>query len=204
MSVKEIITEETRQRLIKNRMIYDYVFKKVLKSKTSKGEYILKGFLEVFLKIKVDSLELLDTEIESVSSIGKNIRMDIFAKVNGNLNVNVEMQIAGLIENFGDRLFYYGFSALSQQDLRDRDYSEIVPLVQLAFMGSKKLIGDQWINLMRNGDKNWLNILTDKWKTVMIELGEVDTNVQVYCTLTDEEQYSLFMDEYSPETTDER
>ncbi len=186
------------------KMTNDYIFKRVLKSKTKEGEYILKGFLEAILEYSINDLELYSTEVDAFNLFGKNIRLDILAKVNNNLIVNVEMQRSGTLESLGKRLIYYAMMLIGQQRMRGKDYSKITPIVQIAVLDERKFDDDDYLRLFQKADLEHGNILTEIWKTIIIELAKCLTNVQNYCTLKLKQQWMIFIKEYTINTTDER
>ncbi len=201
---KKLYKKTEVKKLIKNRMIYDYVFKKVFRSKTSEGEYILKGFLETVLDFPVEKIEFINSELDSVKFGGKDIRLDLLVIVNESLIVNVEMQISGTIQRIGDRLIYYGVTILSKQLEKGIDYSGMMPLLQIVVMGENKYKDKDQIRFFQTADLEHGLVLTDKWKISIIELMKSLTNVQDYCTLTKLQQWMIFMLEYTVDTTDKR
>ena len=70
----------------------DLVFKRIF-GKVG-NEEILKEFLEAILETKIDKVELdLDKDMEPEYKEEKESILDVRAKINGNTNINIEMQI---------------------------------------------------------------------------------------------------------------
>ena len=70
----------------------DLVFKRIF-GKVG-NEEILKEFLEAILEMPIDKVELdLDKDMEPEYDEDKKNILDVRAKINGNTNINIEMQI---------------------------------------------------------------------------------------------------------------
>lgn len=70
----------------------DLVFKRIF-GKVG-NEEILKEFLEAILETKIDKVELdLDKDMEPEYEEDKKNILDVRAKINGDTNINIEMQI---------------------------------------------------------------------------------------------------------------
>jgi len=77
-----------------NNTLYPYndaIFKRLFGS--SKSTYILKDFLQAILNIEIINIELdLNKEIIGKRASNKDNLLDIRAKINNNIQINIEMQ----------------------------------------------------------------------------------------------------------------
>ena len=83
----------------------DYIFKRIFGKQ--ENESILKDFLNAILEIPIKEIEIVkDAHLEKAIEENKTGILDIKAKLNTNITVNIEMQIRNQY-NMIDRTMYY-------------------------------------------------------------------------------------------------
>lgn len=73
----------------------DYVFKRIFGDINNKD--ILIGFLEAVLKIKIQDVQILNSELIKENIADKKSILDIRATIDNGVNIDIEIQVARTI-----------------------------------------------------------------------------------------------------------
>ncbi len=108
-----------------------YLFFCISKYKTKSNEKYLKEFLEALLKIHIEKIDIRsEVGLLKLDEKEKGGRLDLEAKLNDGLIVNIEMQLRNL-ENMEKRTMYYASKILSREVERGEKYEEINPIIMV-------------------------------------------------------------------------
>ena len=100
----------------------DYIFKRIFGKQ--ENESILKDFLNAILEIPIKEIEIVkDAHLEKAIEENKTGILDIKAKLNTNITVNIEMQIRNQY-NMIDRTMYYWSTLYSSSLYKKQNYKE--------------------------------------------------------------------------------
>ena len=95
------------------------------------NEKYLKEFLESLLKIHIEKIDIRsEVSLLKLDEKEKGGRLDLEAKLNGGLIVNIEMQLRNL-ENMEKRTMYYASKIISREVERGEKYEEINPIIMV-------------------------------------------------------------------------
>ena len=95
------------------------------------NEKYLKEFLESLLKIHIEKIDIRsEVSLLKLDEKEKGGRLDLEAKLNGGLIVNIEMQLRNL-ENMEKRTMYYASKILSREVERGEKYERINPIIMV-------------------------------------------------------------------------
>ncbi len=188
----------------KLKLSYDLPFKMFLTSICDDNTMVLKGFLESYLKKEVRTIELLPNELNTIFGKSKNIRLDLFVKINDEEYVDIEMQKQITWEVLGKRSRYYASVIITHLVQQGTAYTEMMPLHQIFLLDCNVIDDLDYYHCFEMSEKNRDIVLTDKVKVHMIELRKSTTNVQDYCTLDKPLQWAILFNEYVYGTTNQR
>ena len=119
MNQKEIQTQKTTKKLP---LSSDIVFKRVFAKEENKE--LLKSLLKGILNIQIENVEVQNPEIPRDLVDSKAGTLDIKAKLNDNVIVDVELQVKNE-QNIDDRSIYYLVKTSSNELKKGKDYTEL-------------------------------------------------------------------------------
>ena len=122
----------------------DIIFKTFF---TRKGnEIFLIDFLEALLKIKIKEIKIKEeVNLEMLAVEEKGGRLDLQAKLNDGVIVNIELQMRNNI-NIKERTTYYSSKVISRETARGTKYEDINKVIMINILGYNLLEFDEYIS----------------------------------------------------------
>lgn len=154
----------------------DYVFKRVFGKKGN--ERITKNFLEVILKHKYNEIELkTSVSLEADAITGKTGILDVQATLEGDTQVDIEMQVSKF-KDATDRMLLYWSKMYANSLEKGRTYGKAKVTICI-MIGDYELEEFEEINNFKTSwhifeDENKEYMLTRKLQLVIIELGKLE------------------------------
>ncbi len=163
------------------------------------NEKYLKEFLESLLKIHIEKIDIRsEVSLLKLDEKEKGGRLDLEAKLNGGLIVNIEMQLRNL-ENMEKRTMYYASKILSREVERGEKYERINPIIMVNILdyelfGFKEYVSKTEIVLKEHKDyeaikgMQWYFIELPKFRASNPDMGD---KVNQWLALIDSEDRGL-------------
>ena len=163
------------------------------------NEKYLKEFLESLLKIHIEKIDIRsEVSLLKLDEKEKGGRLDLEAKLNGGLIVNIEMQLRNL-ENMEKRTMYYASKILSREVERGEKYEKINPIIMVNILdyelfGFKEYVHKTEIVLKEHKDyeaikgMQWYFIELPKFRASNPDMGD---KVNQWLALIDSEDRGL-------------
>ena len=163
------------------------------------NEKYLKEFLESLLKIHIEKIDIRsEVSLLKLDEKEKGGRLDLEAKLNDGLIVNIEMQLRNL-ENMEKRTMYYASKILSREVERGEKYERINPIIMVNILdyelfGFKEYVSKTEIVLKEHKDyeaikgMQWYFIELPKFRTSNPDMGD---KVNQWLALIDSEDRGL-------------
>ena len=104
----------------------DYIFKKIFGENKEKNKFVLKALLNAIFEneIVINEVEVENPIIDGKTDINKKIVLDIKAKLDNGLRVNIEMQLINQYNMIERSLYYWAKMYASSLD-KGEDYSKL-------------------------------------------------------------------------------
>ena len=110
------------------------------------NEIYLIDFLEALLNIKIDEIKVKEeVNLRQLSTIEKGGRLDLQAKLNDGIIVNIELQMKNNF-NIAERTTFYSSKVISQEAERGSAYSDINKVIMINILGYNLLEFDEYIS----------------------------------------------------------
>ena len=163
------------------------------------NEKYLKEFLESLLKIHIEKIDIRsEVSLLKLDEKEKGGRLDLEAKLNDGLIVNIEMQLRNL-ENMEKRTMYYASKILSREVERGEKYERINPIIMVNILdyelfGFKEYVHKTEIVLKEHKDyeaikgMQWYFIELPKFRASNPDMGD---KVNQWLALIDSEDRGL-------------
>ena len=133
-------TKENKKYNLKN----DIIFKAFFSRKGN--EIFLIDFLEALLNIKIDSIKIKEeVNIEQLSVDEKGGRLDLQAKLNDGIIVNIELQMKNNYD-IEERTTLYSSKISSREAGRGTDYKDIDKIIMINILGYNLLEFEEYIS----------------------------------------------------------
>ena len=185
-------TKENKPYNLKN----DVIFKTFFSRKGN--EIFLIDFLEALLKIKIEEIQIKEeVNLEKLSIEEKGGRLDLQAKLNDGIVVNIELQIKNN-QNIEERTTYYSSKVISRETKRGSDYQKINKVIMINILDYELLGFDEYISetaIVLNKHREYEVLKGIKW--YFIELPKFrKQNPNMNEKLN---QWLVFLDDYNKE-----
>lgn len=133
-------TKENKKYNLKN----DIIFKTFFSRKGN--EIFLIDFLEALLKIKIEEIQIKEeVNLETLAVEEKGGRLDLQAKLNDGIIVNIELQIKNH-QNIEERTTYYSSKVISRETERGTEYKDITKVIMINILDYELLGFDEYIS----------------------------------------------------------
>ena len=110
------------------------------------NEIYLIDFLEALLNIKIEKIKVKEeVNLRQLSTLEKGGRLDLQAKLNDGIIVNIELQMKNNF-NIEERTTFYSSKVISQETKRGADYSDISKVIMINILGYNLLEFDEYIS----------------------------------------------------------
>ena len=136
--------EETKEKKkefdLKNDVIFTTFF-----SRKGNEEFLI-DFLSALLKIEITEIEIREeVNLEKLARDEKGGRLDLQAKLNTGVIVNIEMQIENE-HNIKERSLTYGAKTLSREIKRGTDYADIKQVIMINILDYEALKVEEYVS----------------------------------------------------------
>ena len=136
--------EETKEKKkefdLKNDVIFTTFF-----SRKGNEEFLI-DFLSALLKIEITEIEIREeVNLEKLARDEKGGRLDLQAKLNTGVIVNIEMQIENE-HNIEERSLTYGAKTLSREIKRGTDYADIKQVIMINILDYEALKVEEYVS----------------------------------------------------------
>ena len=133
-------TKERKNYNLKN----DVIFKAFFSRKGN--EIFLIEFLESLLEIKIKEIEIKEeVNLEKLAVEEKGGRLDLQAKLNSGVIVNIELQMRNY-QNIEKRTTYYSSKVIARETERGMDYNNIDEVIMINILGYDLFEFDEYIS----------------------------------------------------------
>ena len=133
-------TKENKKYNLKN----DIIFKTFFSRKGN--EIFLIDFLEALLKIKIEEIQVKEeVNLETLAVEEKGGRLDLQAKLNDGIIVNIELQIKNH-QNIEERTTYYSSKVISRETEKGTEYKDITKVIMINILDYELLGFDEYIS----------------------------------------------------------
>lgn len=143
---------------------YDIIFKTFFSRKGN--EKFLIDFLEALLKIKIEEIKVKEeVNLEQLMVEEKGGRLDLQAKLNDGIIVNIELQMKNN-SNIEERTTFYSSKVISQETERGTDYKDINKVIMINILGYNLLEFDEYISetaIVLDKHRNYEILTGIKW-----------------------------------------
>lgn len=125
---------------LKNDVIFNSFF-----SRKGNEEYLI-DFLQSLLKIEITQIEIQgQVDLEKLAQNEKGGRLDLQAKLNNGIIVNIELQIKNE-KNMEKRTLYYGAKTLSKEVKRGEEYNEIKQVIMINILNYEMFEYEEYVS----------------------------------------------------------
>ena len=142
----------------------DIIFKAFFARKGN--EIFLIDFLEALLNIKIERIKIKEeVNLEQLAYNEKGGRLDLQAKLNDGVIVNIELQMKNHFNIF-ERTTLYAAKTISREDDRGKDYNEISKVIMINILGYNILDYEEYISdtvIVLNKHRDYEMLKGIKW-----------------------------------------
>lgn len=125
---------------LKNDIIFQAFF-----SRKGNEEFLI-DFLNALLKIEIKQIEIREeVNLEKLSKREKDGRLDLQAKLNNGIIVNIELQLRNN-RNIEERTTYYSGKVISRETERGTDYKNIKQVIMINILDYEMLGFDEYVS----------------------------------------------------------
>ena len=133
-------TKENKKYNLKNDVIFKAFFAR------KENEIFLIDFLEALLNIKIKTIKINEeVNLEQLSVDEKGGRLDLQAKLDDGVIVNIELQIKNNF-NIKERTTVYSSKVISREVARGSDYKDVSKVIMINILGYNLLEFDEYIS----------------------------------------------------------
>ena len=185
-------TKENKPYNLKN----DVIFKTFFSRKGN--EIFLIDFLEALLKIKIEEIQIKEeVNLEKLSIEEKGGRLDLQAKLNDGIVVNIELQIKNH-QDIEERTTYYSSKVISRETKRGSDYQKINKVIMINILDYELLGFDEYISetaIVLNKHREYEVLKGIKWYFIELpKFRKQNPNMNEKIN-----QWLVFLDDYNKE-----
>ena len=132
--------QESKKYNLKNDIIFKAFFSR------PGNEIYLIDFLEALLGIKIEQIKIKEeVNLRQLSTVEKGGRLDLQAKLNDGVIVNIELQMKNNLD-ITERTTFYSSKVISQETERGSSYSDINKVIMINILGYNLLEFDEYIS----------------------------------------------------------
>lgn len=132
--------QKNRELNLKNDIIFQAFF-----SRKGNEEFLI-DFLNALLKIEIKQIEIREeVNLERLSKREKGGRLDLQAKLNNGIIVNIELQLRNN-RNIEERTTYYSGKVISRETERGTDYKNIKQVIMINILDYEMLGFDEYVS----------------------------------------------------------
>ena len=174
------------------KIMNDLVFKYVYGQDTKLSKEALKGLLHTFLDLKIEDVQIKNTNSPDANIVSKDVRFDISALLDNQTWIDVEMQMESMADSLQNRLEYYESKMLASQDMKGKYYQELKPCIVLIFLDVNLFDDDHMIKIFQNRSQyntqfNPNNLMS----IVTVEMNKLNSEVLEKMNVKEEYVYYL-------------
>ena len=134
--------KNTEQKMynLKNDVIFNTFF-----SRRGNEEFLI-DFLQALLKIEITKIDICEqVNLEKLARNEKGGRLDLQAKLNNGIIINIELQIRNQ-NNIENRTLLYGAKTISREVKRGTDYKDINQIIMINILDYEMLGFEEYVS----------------------------------------------------------
>lgn len=148
----------------------DYVFKRIFGDINNKD--ILIGFLEAVLKIRIQDVQILNSELIKENIADKKSILDIRATIDNGVNIDIEIQVARTIHMPQRSLYYWSKIYCEQLEVSER-YSKLKKTICINILDFDTLDTEKYHSIFKIKEAEENYILTDLFEIHFLEMKKL-------------------------------
>ena len=149
----------------------DYVFKKIFGDERNKD--ILISFLKAVLKIDIEDVQILNSELPKENIADKKSILDIRATINNNVEVDIEIQVSRTIY-MPQRSLYYWSKIYCEQLESGEKYNKLKKTICINILDFNTLDTNKYHSMFKLKENEENYVLTDLLEIHFLEMKKLD------------------------------
>lgn len=149
----------------------DYVFKKIFGDERNKD--ILISFLKAVLKIDIEDVQILNSELPKENIADKKSILDIRATINNNVEIDIEIQVSRTIY-MPQRSLYYWSKIYCEQLESGEKYSKLKKTICINILDFNTLDTNKYHSMFKLKENEENYVLTDLLEIHFLEMKKLD------------------------------
>lgn len=149
----------------------DYVFKKIFGDERNKD--ILIAFLKAVLKIDIEDVQILNSELPKENIADKKSILDIRATINNNVEIDIEIQVSRTIY-MPQRSLYYWSKIYCEQLESGEKYSKLKKTICINILDFNTLDTNKYHSMFKIKENEENYVLTDLLEIHFLEMKKLD------------------------------
>ena len=149
----------------------DYVFKKIFGDERNKD--ILIAFLKAVLKIDIEDVQILNSELPKENISDKKSILDIRATINNNVEIDIEIQVSRTIY-MPQRSLYYWSKIYCEQLESGEKYSKLKKTICINILDFNTLDTNKYHSMFKIKENEENYVLTDLLEIHFLEMKKLD------------------------------
>jgi len=149
----------------------DYVFKKIFGDERNKD--ILIAFLKAVLKIDIEDVQILNSELPKENIADKKSILDIRATINNNVEIDIEIQVSRTIY-MPQRSLYYWSKIYCEQLESGEKYSKLKKTICINILDFNTLDTNKYHSMFKLKENEENYVLTDLLEIHFLEMKKLD------------------------------
>lgn len=148
----------------------DYIFKRIFGDEKNKD--ILIDFLEATLKININDVQIINSELTKENISDKKSILDIRATIDDNIQVDIEIQVARTIY-MPQRSLYYWSKIYCEQLETGQKYSKLKKTIAINILDFNTLDTKKYHSIFKLKENEENYILTDLLEIHFLEMNKL-------------------------------
>lgn len=149
----------------------DYVFKKIFGDERNKD--ILIAFLKAVLKIDIEDVQILNSELPKENIADKKSILDIRATINKNVEIDIEIQVSRTIY-MPQRSLYYWSKIYCEQLESGEKYNKLKKTICINILDFNTLETNKYHSMFKLKENEENYVLTDLLEIHFLEMKKLD------------------------------
>lgn len=149
----------------------DYVFKRIFGDERNKD--ILIAFLKAVLKIDIEDVQILNSELPKENIADKKSILDIRATIDNNVEVDIEIQVARTIY-MPQRSLYYWSKIYCEQLESGEKYNKLKKTICINILDFNTLDTNKYHSMFKIKENEENYVLTDLLEIHFLEMKKLD------------------------------
>ena len=149
----------------------DYVFKKIFGDERNKD--ILIAFLKAVLKIDIEDVQILNSELPKENIADKKSILDIRATINKNVEIDIEIQVSRTIY-MPQRSLYYWSKIYCEQLESGEKYNKLKKTICINILDFNTLDTNKYHSMFKIKENEENYVLTDLLEIHFLEMKKLD------------------------------